>query len=134
MSRLTRDDLKTILQFGIHIAKVDGDFAVWEKKVLARFADAMKLTEPERAQMVGENLRLAQGLASLSSAEAKHLLLKTLCAVAHSDGVPHEAEVDFIQKVMQRLGGQIFILSKDEWGTYEKEVIKTIKEVMAATA
>jgi tellurite resistance protein len=130
MSSLTRDDLKTILQFGIHIAKIDGDFAVWEKKVLARYADAMKLTEQERAQMVADKLRLAQGLDSLSSTEANHLLLKTLCSVAHSDGVPHETELDFITKVMQRLGGQIFILSKEEWGIYEKEVIDTINEVV----
>jgi hypothetical protein len=50
--------------------------------------------------------------------------------VAHSDGVPHETELDFITKVMQRLGGQIFILSKEEWGIYEKEVIDTINEVV----
>ena len=134
MSGLTRNDLKTILQLGIHIAKIDGDFAVWEKKVLARYADAMKLTEAEKADMVKQNLSLAKGLGSLSSSEAKHLLLKTLCTVAHSDGVPHEAEVDFIQKVMQRLGGQIFILSKEEWGTYEKEVMDTIAEVVKTMA
>ena len=130
MSGLTRDDLKTILQFGIHIAKIDGDFAVWEKKVLARYADAMKLTEGERTAMAQQNLSLAKGLDSLSSNEAKHLLLKTLCSVAHSDGVPHDTEVDFIQKVVERLGGQIFILSKDEWGRYENEVMDTIAEVV----
>ncbi|HKJ00115.1 MAG TPA: hypothetical protein VKB51_16680 [bacterium] len=131
MSSLSRQDLKTILQFGIHIAKIDGDFAVWEKQVLARFADAMKLTEDERAEMVRQNLSLSRGLGSLTSHDAQQLLLKTLCAVAHSDGVPHETELDFIQKVLQRLGGQIFILSKDEWGTYEKEVLETINEVVA---
>jgi tellurite resistance protein len=134
MSSPTRADLKTILQFGIHIAKIDGDFAVWEKKVLARYADAMKLTEDEKAQMVGEKLRLAQGLDSLSGTESKHLLLKTLCSVAHSDGVPHEKELDFITKVMQRLGGQLFILAKEDWGKYDKEVIDTIAEVVNATS
>jgi tellurite resistance protein len=130
MSSVTRNDLKTILQFGIHIAKVDGDFAVWEKKVLARIAEAMKLTEDEKAEMVRSNLSLSQGLGGLSGQDAKQLLLKTLCTVAHSDGVPHEAELDFIQKVIQRLGGQIFVLSKDEWGTYEKEVLAAINEAV----
>jgi tellurite resistance protein len=133
MSSLTRNDLRTILRFGIHIAKIDGDFAVWEKKVLARFAEAMKLTEAEKTAMVRENLSLSQGLGSLSGRDAQQLLLKVLCSVAHSDKVSHPKELDFIQKVLQRLGGQIFVLSKDEWGTYEKEVLATLSEV-AATA
>lgn len=130
---LTRDNLKTILQFGIHIAKVDGDFAVWEKKVLARFADAMQITEEERAQMVAQELSLAKGLSSLSDREARQLLIKVLCAVAHSDGATHPAELEFINKVLQQLGGQLFVLSKDEWGSYEQEVLDAIGEVMAGS-
>ena len=60
--------------------------------------------------------------------DARQLLLKTLCAVAHSDGATHPAELEFINKVIQQLGGQLFVLSKDEWGTYEKEVLDTINE------
>lgn len=130
MISLTRDDLKIILKFGVHIAKIDNDFAVWEKKVLARIADAMQLTDDERGAMVNEDVSLAQGLDSLSSVDAQNLLLKTLCAVAHSDGIPHEAELDFISKVMQRLEGQRFILSKDEWGAYEQEVLDTIADAV----
>lgn len=126
MSSLTRDDLKTILKFGVHIAKIDQDFAVWEKRVLARFAEAMKLTEDEKTAMVREEISLAQGLGALSGQDAKQLLVKTLCAVAQSDGIPHEAEVEFIHKVIGRLGAQVFVLSKDEWGTYEKEVLEAI--------
>ena len=132
MSTPTRDDLKTILQFGIHIAKIDGDFAVWEKKALARFADAMRLTEAEKAAMVERTISLASALDSLSGDPAKHLLLKTLCSVASSDGVPHKAELDFLHKVMDRLGGQFFILSKDEWGKYEQEVLEAIQAAMDA--
>jgi tellurite resistance protein len=134
MSSLTREDLKTALRFGVHIAKIDGDFAVWEKKVLARFADAMLLSEEERADMVTQNLSLAVGLEALSGQEAKHLLIKTLCAVAHSDGIPHETEIDFIHKVIDRLGGQTFVLSKEEWGLYEQEVLDIIGEVVASGA
>lgn len=131
---VTRGDLKTILQFGIHIAKVDGDFAVWEKQVLARFAAAMHLTEEEKAQMAGQDLSLARGLSSITGQEARQLLLKTLCAVAHSDGQAHPAELEFINKVIQQLGGQLFVLSKDEWGSYEQEVLDAIGEVMAEDA
>ena len=134
MSSLTRDDLKTILQFGIHIAKIDGDFAVWEKKVLARFAEAMRLTEQEKHAMVHQAVSLARSINSLSGQDARQLLVKTLCAVAASDGVPHEQEMEFITKVMQRIGGQLFILGKDEWGTYEKEVLESISEAVAAGA
>jgi tellurite resistance protein len=128
MSNMTRDDLKTILQFGIHIAKIDNDFAVWEKKLLARFAEAMKLTEAEKQEMVDRQVSLSRGLQSLSSQDARALLLKTLCAVSHSDGEEHPAEMEFIQKVIEKLGGQIFILAKAEWGSYEQEVLQALSE------
>lgn len=131
---LTRDNLKTILQFGIHIAKVDGEFVVWEKQVLARFAEAMRLTDAERAQMVGQELSLASGLNSLTDQDARQLLVKTLCAVAHSDGVSHPSELDFINKVIQQIGSQLFVLPKDEWGSYEQEVMDAIHAVMDSGA
>lgn len=40
MSEMTRDDMKTILLFGIHLAKIDGNFDVWEKKVLVQIGRA----------------------------------------------------------------------------------------------
>ncbi len=128
MSDLNRDDLKIILLFGIHLAKIDGDFAVWEKKILARFADAMKLTEREKSEMVHQEISLSQGLRRLSGQEAKSLLVKTLCAVSHSDGDTHPNEVDFIHKVVERLETQVFILPQGEWGTYEDEVITELNE------
>lgn len=130
MTTVNRNDLKTILLFGIHIAKVDNEFSVWEKQILARFAEAMKLSEAEKAELVNQNLSLSQGLNSLSGVEAKHLLLKTLCSVAYSDGVPHPAEVEFIEKVIVTLGDSLFILPKAEWGTYEREVLSTLSEAV----
>jgi uncharacterized tellurite resistance protein B-like protein len=130
MSAISRDDLKIILKFGVHIARVDRDFAVWEKRILNRFADAMQLSEAEKAAMASGELSLTQGLAALSGQEARALLLKVLCAVAHSDGVAHEQEVAFITRVVERLGGQAFILPKDEWGSYESEVVELFTRVL----
>ena len=130
MSELNRNDLKTILLFGIHLAKIDGDFAVWEKKILARFSDAMKLTENEKSEMVHQEISLSQGLRRLSGQGAKSLLVKTLCAVSHSDGDAHPNEIDFIHKVVEKLEAQVFILSQGEWGTYEEEVIAELNEAV----
>ena len=128
MSELTRDDLKTILLFGIHIAKVDGNFDVWEKKILARFADAMGLTEAEKEQMAHQRTSLADGLGHLSGQKAKTLLWKTLCAVSHSDGEAHETEMDFIYKVLDKVGGQIFLHAVKDWGAYEQEVMDALQD------
>lgn len=128
MSELTREDLKTILLFGIHIAKVDGDFDVWEKKILARFAEAMGLTEAEKEQMTHQRISLADGLSHLSGQKAKTLLWKTLCAVSHSDGEAHETEVDFIHKVIEKVGGQIFLHAVKDWGAYEQEVMNELQD------
>lgn len=123
MSELTREDLKTVLLFGIHIAKIDGEFDVWEKKLLARFADAMGLTPEEREEMTTQKISLANGLSKLTSQQAKTLLWKTLCAVSYSDGDAHEAEIDFIHKVIEKVGGGVFLLATKDWGTYEQEVL-----------
>ena len=101
---------------------------------MARFAESMQLSEAEKGAMVREEVSLAKGMDSLSGQDAKQLLIKTLCAVANSDGVPHERELEFITKVMQRLGGQMFILSKDEWGAYEHEVLDAIAQFVQAGA
>ena len=129
MSEITRNDLKVILMFGIHIAKIDDDFAVWEKNILNRFADAMGLTETEREKLTGEKISLAEGLLKLSGKEAKSLLLKTLCAVSHSDGEAHDKEIDFISKVFSKLGDQMFMLPRSEWGVYESEVFATLESL-----
>ena len=129
MPDITREDLKVILLFGIHIAKIDDDFAVWERQILSRFADAMGLTEEEKLELGKQQVSLASGLQKLSSKDAKSLLLKTLCAVSHSDGEAHDAEIDFISKVFLKLGDQMFMLPRSEWGVYESEVFSVLEEL-----
>ena len=91
MSSVTRNDLKTILLFGIHIAKIDGDFAVWEKKVLARFAEAMRLTEEEKHAVLDAQLECIravvpawrtlaeQGKVELTATPYYHPILPLVC-------------------------------------------------------
>ncbi len=129
MSDINREDLKIILLFGIHIAKIDGDFDVWERRILARMADAMKLTDGEKQNLVGETLSLSAGLRQLSSPEARSLLLKVLCAVSNADGTAHETELEFISKVIEKLGSAVFVLSRSEWGVYEGEVFETLAKI-----
>jgi tellurite resistance protein len=130
MSAISRDDLKIILRFGVHVGKVDSNLVAWEKRLLGRLTQAMQLSEAEKTVMVDKELSLRQGLAALSGTEAQTLLLKTLCAVAHSDGVTHEREVGFISRVLERLGSQVFLLPKEEWGEYESEVVEHFSRVL----
>ncbi len=127
MSNITRDDLKTILMFGLHISKVDNDFDIWEKKILKRFSDAIRLTDDEREGLGKISVSLGKGLNSLSSDEARNLLIKTLCAVSYADGVNKPEEVDFIEKVFSKAGGTIMVLPRDEWGTYERELFDELE-------
>lgn len=126
MSAITRQDLKTILLFATHVAKVDNEFVVQEKELLTKLADAIKLTPQERSDMVGKDASLSDGLNQLSSNEAKQLLVKALCAVSYSDGKAVKVEVDFIQKVIEHFGDSVFVLPKEEWGKYEAEVMKVL--------
>jgi len=108
------------------VAKVDNEFVHEEKEFLAKIAEAIKLTPQERTEMIGKEASLSGGLSSLSSKEAKQLLVKTLCAVSHSDGKAVKAEIDFIQRVIEHFGDSVFVLPREEWGTYEKEVLKIL--------
>ena len=110
MGSITRQDLKTILLFGVHIAKIDDDFAPFEKKILKRFSDEMGLTEEERIDLIVQEVSLGKGLMSLSSDSAKHLLVKTLCAVSFVDGAADKTELDFIEKVINTIGGAFFFV------------------------
>ena len=133
MSDVTRQDLKTILLCAIHLAKVDNEFHLMEKKILRRFSEAMGLQESEREELVAMGGSLAEDLDSLSSKEARELLLKTLCAVSYVDGHTTPEEVEFIQKAQVRLGIDYPILPKGEWGIYEDEVFRDL-EAQAAEA
>lgn len=130
MSAVTHEDLKTILLFGIHLARIDTQFVPFEKKILARFADAMKLTEEERASLLEQNVSLGEGLKQLSGPEARTLLLHTLCAVSFSDGNTHPAEVEFINKVARKIGDAGALLPKEEWGAYEEQVFQAFEEIV----
>ena len=123
MTDYTRDDLKIILSFGVHLAKLDKVFDPFEKKVLGRFADAMNLEATEKSQLLQREVSLGEGLRSLSGQSARILLLKTLCAVSHSDGESSSEEMEFIEHVIETIGSQVFVLPRAEWGVYEDEVL-----------
>jgi tellurite resistance protein len=127
MAAISRDELKTIIRFGIHIARIDGDFAAFEKRVLRRFADTMGLTQPDRDELLKGEASLATGLKSLHSADAKNLLIKTLCAIAHSDGTANKEELEFIEKVISKFSDSVFVYPREEWGQYEDEVVKILQ-------
>jgi tellurite resistance protein len=129
MAAITRQDLKTILLFATHVAKVDNEFVTQEKELLHKMADAIKLTQDERTALLTQEASLNTGLNQLSSKEAQQLLVKTLCAVSNSDGRAVKSEIEFIQKVIEHFGDAVFVLPREEWGTYEVEVMKVLAAI-----
>ena len=129
MAAITRQDLKTILLFATHVAKVDNEFVTQEKELLHKMAEAIKLTPDERAALLNQEASLSTGLNQLTSKEAKQLLVKTLCAVSNSDGKAVKSEIDFIQKVIEHFGDAVFVLPREEWGSYEAEVMNVLTKI-----
>jgi tellurite resistance protein len=119
--------LKTIIRFAVHIARIDGSVDAFEKKVLRRIADTMGLTAQDRAALLQGEASLATGLKSLHSSDAKNLLVKTLCAIAHADGTANKNELEFIQKVVAKFSDSVFVYPREEWGQYEDEVMGIIQ-------
>jgi len=129
MTAINRQDLMTILLFATHVAKVDREFVIEEKALLQKIAEAIQLNAEERAGLLKQEASLASGLNHLTSNEAKQLLVKTLCAVSASDGRAVKAELDFIQKVIEKFGDSVFVLPKEEWGKYEAEVMSALAKL-----
>lgn len=130
MSDVTRQDLKTILLCSIHLAKVDNDFSLLEKKLLRRFADTIGLEKEEREELVAMGGSLAGDVDSLSSTDAMVLLLKTLCAVSFVDGTTGPEEIEFIEKVLVRTGVDFPLPPKEQWEIYEGEVFEDLKAII----
>jgi len=127
---ISRDELRTILKFGIHLAKVDNEFHLQEKEMLRRYMEAIHLTEDERREILREDKSLLENLGHLTNEAARELLMKLLCSVSYVDGECSEEEVAFIEKVLSKLEDSIFLLPKEEWGKYENEVFQTIETVV----
>lgn len=127
MAAISRDELKTIIRFAVHIARIDGSVDAFEKKVLRRIADTMGLTPQDRAALLQGEASLASGLKSLHSSDAKNLLVKTLCAIAHADGTANKNELEFVQKVVAKFSDSVFVYPREEWGQYEDEVVRIIE-------
>ena len=52
MSNISRQDLKTILLCAVHLAKVDNEFHMMERKILRRISEAIGLKFDEREDLV----------------------------------------------------------------------------------
>ena len=130
MSDVTRQDLKAILLCAIHLAKVDHDFSLVEKKMLRRFADIIGLEEAEREELVAMGGSLASDVDALSSTDAMELLIKTLCAVSFVDGTTSPEEIEFIEKVLVRTKIDFPVPPKEDWDIYEEEVFTSLKAIV----
>ena len=129
MGSINKDDLKTILSFALHVARVDFELAPMEKNVIKRFIDMAHIDHNEIEDLTHHEFSLAEGLQSLSSNEAKVLLIKTMCAVAFSDGKNRDEENTFIYKVNRQLGDLVDLGEWDDWSSYEGDVIEVLNTI-----
>ena len=132
MSKLKREQLMVILAFGLHISRVDNHFDSWEKRVLQRFADTIRLTVEEKSRLLRAQFSLKAGIEKLKDHRSRMLLLMTLCVVACSDGDPSESELNFIERVVRLIGGKVTIRPRHEWPSYEEELFSELHAVVGS--
>lgn len=130
-SELSKSDLRTILLVGVHLAKVDGEFHWEESRVLQMINDILELTTEERQELLRSGFNLKEGLDALTTSKARELLVKTLCAIAHSDQNIHGAELEFIDKIKNNVGILLEIKPPGMWHEYEVEVAEILRAEMA---
>lgn len=125
MSGITSDDLKIIFAFAIQVAKADRSVALHEEEILDLVAEAGGLSGGDRAELADERPPVERS-SDLSGAEAKALLVKTLCAVAFADDIRHDAEMELINRVNAYLGDALALRPWEEWENYVEEVVDTL--------
>ena len=125
MSGITTCDLRIIFAFAIQVAKADRSVALHEEEILDLIAEAGGLSGGDRAGLADERPPVERS-SDLSSAEAKALLVKTLCAVAFADDVRHDAEMDLIIRVNAHLGDVVALRPWEEWEAYVEDVVDTL--------
>ncbi len=119
---VTREDLLTILTFGVHIAKVDGDFSQLEKFMLGQLAGLMDISAEEKTRLRDRKETLFELLDNMSSPEAKNLLIKALCLMAHADGKIFRVERDFLERLIEVAEKGFQLKEPHQWGSYESDV------------
>lgn len=119
---VTREDLLTALCIGVHVAKVDRNFVESEKRILGELADLIKLTDDEKERLVNREATLAEMIDRLSSKESIMLMIKTVCLIAYVDGKVVDVELDFVNKLVEKIESKFRLKPSEEWGSYETDV------------
>ena len=126
MGDITSVDLKTILSLAVQAAKVDKQMAVYEKEIIDQFAETLALEPEDKAELIDARPSVAESLGALSGDPARAFLIKTLCAIAYSDGREHEAERAMIDEANSQLRTPLTLKPWAEWETYVEEVVDTL--------
>ena len=103
-------------------------FRSYEKKILNHLVKLVGISRDVNASQPDVPSSLNEELTELSSDVAKSVLIKTMCAVADANGILHEAEIAFINKVNTRLEHPIILLPREKWRCYEPEVLDFLRE------
>ena len=119
---VTREDLLTALCIGVHVAKVDQNFVESEKRILGELADLIKLTDDEKERLVNREATLAEMIDRLSSTESIVLMIKTVCLIAYVDGKVVDVELDFVNKMLEKIESEFRLKPSEEWGSYATDV------------
>lgn len=129
MTNISRDDLLLILRYSLHLAKADDDVSSLEKNLIRLMVQKLDLSPEERRALSTTPLDPDKDHENLSDEEAKRLLIRTLCAISHSDGILHYSENQFINETNKQLGHPEELRPWEEWMRYEEEVIQTLKSL-----
>ena len=119
---VTREDLLTALCIGVHVAKVDRNFVESEKRILGELADLIKLTDDEKERLVNREATLAEMIDRLSSTESIVLMIKTVCLIAYVDGKVVDVELDFVNKMLEKIESEFRLKPSEEWVSYATDV------------
>jgi uncharacterized tellurite resistance protein B-like protein len=98
---ISRDETLAMVGLAIHLANVDLDLEIQEKRLLHFICRKIELTAEEIEKIKEEAISLHKLVSNIQSPDARQLLVSLLALMAVTDHVLEANELSFIQKVLQ---------------------------------
>jgi len=124
---MNKETLKTIVTAAVCVARADDQVVMMEQELLEAFASRLEMNESEVAALHDAQISPMEAVNRMPDEESKAFLVKTLCAIAYSDGNRHESEIALIQATNEALNPPLELKPWEDWEDYIEEIVEMLQ-------
>lgn len=118
LTKLQQEEKEAFLELAYLMAKIDGNFSVYENPVIAKYKKEMDLED-----YIIKDLAIEDILKVFKGERSKHIVLTEILRLVYSDGIVHENEQNSIRLIKKHFG-----FDSNKYATF-KDWVLGIKEL-----